>query len=384
MKKTLLLCNLIFCTALSGFSQTGNYVSATLKPGSAPNSVYIAFKSNTTLTLAKFSSFQFELGIPDSITPKPGFTITSLDPLISYATDGAIETQDGVTYYGYGFSGDGGQGGPGTTFEQNVEYNYAEVFFTGAPPDITGKVRLMQLPDGGVTTNVNFYVANKGADVTNQPAQFYSSDPTSVHNDGLGYSGSSYVTLPMVVLPIKLSGFTANKKNQDAVLNWSAENQDSQSSHFEIERSFNGTDFENIGAVNLNGNSINNYSYIDENIDISNPGAIVYYRLKMIDKDGQFTYSEIKNIKLYDQGLGISLYPNPAKNSSKLNLNLDNPGVVRISITNVLGKQVSHKEYSGQKGLNQYNINLSEVGAGSYIIKVHANNKIQTIPIIKE
>jgi hypothetical protein len=303
---------------------------------------------------------------------------------MSYATDGAIETQDGVTYYGYGFSGDGGQSGPGTTYEQNVEYNYAEVFFTDAPADIISKVRLMQLPDGGVTKNVNFYVANKGADVTNQPAQFYSSDPTSVSNDGNGYSGSSYVTLPMVVLPIKLSGFTANEKNGNTVLNWSVENQDAQSSHFEIERSFNGTDFENIGSVNLNGNSINDYSYTDENITISNPGAVVYYRLKMVDKDGQFTYSEIKNIKLYDKSLGISLYPNPAKNSSKLNLNLDNAGVVRISITNVLGKQVSHKEYSGQKGFNQYNINLSKIGAGSYMIRVQANDKIQTIPFIKE
>ncbi len=197
-------------------------------------------------------------------------------------------------------------------------------------------------------------------------------------------TGISTATILAGPLPIKLSDFTANEKNGNTVLNWSVENQDAQSSHFEIERSFNGTDFENIGAVNLNGNAINNYSYTDENINISNPGAIVYYRLKMVDKDGQFTYSEIKNIKLYNKGLGISLYPNPAKNSSKLNLNLDNPDVVRISITNVLGKQVSHKEYSGQKGLNQYNINLSKVGAGSYIIKIQANNKIQTIPLIKE
>jgi hypothetical protein len=384
MKKSLLFCNLIFCSALSGFSQTGNYVSATLKPGSASNSVYITFKSNTTLTLAKFSSFQFELGIPDSITPKPGFTITSLDPLVNYATDGAIETQGGITYYGYGFSGDGAQSGPGTTFDQNVEYNYAEVFFTGAPPDITSKVRLMQLPDGGVTRNVNFYVANKGADVTNKPAQFYSSDPTSVSNDGAGYSGSSYVTLPMIVLPIKLSGFTANKKDKDAVLNWSVENQDALSSHFEIERSLNGTDFENIGMLNLTGNSGNNYSYTDKNANILNPGAVVYYRLKMVDKDGRFTYSEIRSIRLYDKELGISLYPNPSKNASNLHLNLDNPGVVRISITNVLGKQVSQIEFNGLKGLNQKNIDLSGMPAGSYMIKVRANNKIQTIPVIKE
>ncbi|MEO8961357.1 MAG: T9SS type A sorting domain-containing protein [Ginsengibacter sp.] len=386
MKKSLLLCNLIFFSALTAYCQppVGNYISATLKQGSAPNSVYITFKSNVTLTLAKFSSFQFELGIPDSITPKPGFTMTSLDPLMSYGTDGAIETQGGITYYGYGFSGDGGQSGPGTTFEQDKEYNYAEVFFTEAPPDITSKVRLMQLPDGGKTINVNFYVANKGADVTNQPAQFYSSDPLSVSNDGAGYKGSSYVTLPTVVLPIKLSGFSANNKDGDAILNWSVENLDAQSSSFEIEKSLNGTNFENIGAVNLSSNTGNNYSFTDRNVNVSDPATVVYYRLKMLDKDGQFTYSEIKNIRLYDKGLNISLYPNPTMSSSKLNLNLDNPGVVRISITNILGKQVRQIEFNGLKGFNQKNIDLSGISAGSYMIKVQINNSIQTIPVIKE
>ena len=386
MKKSLLLCNLIFFSALNAFCQSpvGNYISATLKQGSASNSVYVTFKSNVTLTLAKFSSFQFELGIPDSITPKPGFTIASLDPLMSYGTDGAIETQNDVNYYGYGFSGDGNQGGSGTTYEKDVEYNYAEVFFTGAPQDITSKVRLMQLPDGGKTINVNFYVANKGADVTNQPAQFYSSDPLSVSNDGAGYKGSSYVTLPAVVLPIKLSSFSANKKDADAVLNWSVENRDAQSNRFEIEKSFNGTDFENIGSINLNNNSGDNYSFTDRNLTIADPATVVYYRLKMVDKDGQFTYSEIKNIRLHDKVLNISLYPNPAKSSSKLNLNLDNPGVVRISITNILGKQVNQIEFNGTKGFNQKNIDLSGISAGSYIIKVQVNNKIRTIPVIKE
>lgn len=388
MKQFLLHSNLIliFIAGFSGLSQAqpGNFISATLKPGSKSNSVYITLKSNTTLTGVKFSSSQFELGIPDSIIPKPGFSITSMDPTLNYFFDGAIETQNGVTYYGYGFNGDGSLTGSGTTYEKDVEYNFAEVFFSNAPPDILHKVRLMQLPNGGSTTNVNFYLANLGADVTNQPAQFYSSDPTSVSNDGNGYTGSSYMMIPMSVLPIKLSGFTANKKNQDAVLNWTVEYQDAQSSHFEIERSSNGTNFVNIGAVSLTGNSANSYTYTDRNLTASNSGRVVYYRLKMVDKDGQFTYSEIKSIKLNDRGLSINLYPNPVRNSSKLNIDLDKAGVIKVSINDALGKQISHKEFNGQKGLNQHNIDLSGVSAGSYMIKVRANNKIQSIPVIKE
>lgn len=357
-------------------------MQASIGAGSTPNRAKVYLKANVA-TMTNISTLEFNVAIPESVTPKP--TMAVISTIFPGVTWNVNEKQEGG-YYNYYI----------TTATSPIvyqlpadlkEFEALEVEFSGG--GMLPSISLVTFPNGGSNSFLLFYCT--GSPQSDGSNLYYSRTGTTVDNkfsyditgetQGTGISTATILAGP---LPIKLSDFTANEKNGNTVLNWSVENQDAQSSHFEIERSFNGTDFENIGAVNLNGNAINNYSYTDENINISNPGAIVYYRLKMVDKDGQFTYSEIKNIRLYDKGLGISLYPNPAKNSSKLNLNLDNPGVVRISITNVLGEQVSHKEYSGQKGLNQYNINLSKVGAGSYIIKIQANNKIQTIPLIKE
>lgn len=378
--KKLLLSAIVVLLTLTGFSQqTGSYISATIKPGSKANSVYLVIKSNTTITGAKFSSLQFELGIPTTITPKAGFTITSMDPLISYATDAGTETQDGVTYYGYGFSGDGGQGGSGTTYTAGVEYTMAEVFFSGNP-SATSQVRLMQLPNGGTTHNVNFYVADRGFDVTNQTAQFYSNNPANVSNDGNGYTGSSFVFITNIALPVKLATFTAFAKNNNSLLAWSVENQDANSSHFEIERSADGSNFDNIGSVNATNNSHASYTYTDKNVSLS---GTVYYRLKMVDKDGRFSYSDIKTVHFNKQRFAVSLYPNPVQSFAKLTISLENTEPVNVSVNDASGKQVQQIHFTGQKGENERTLDLSTVNSGTYVVTILAGNKVQTISVIK-
>src|SRR5690242_11782691 len=120
---------------------------------------------------------------------------------------------------------------------------------------------MMQLPNGGSTLNVNFYIADRGNDVTNQPAQFYGGSMFS--NDGNGYAGSSYVLISNIALPVKLSSFAVNAKNNAAFLSWTVENQDANSSLFEIERSTNGTEFRQIGTIEASSASQGNYSYAD-------------------------------------------------------------------------------------------------------------------------
>ena len=381
MKKNLLLLLLSSFNIFNAFSQTaGNYFSGTIEPGSQANSVYIVIKSNTTLTGVKFSSFQFELGILTTVSPRPSESITSSDPTITYAKDSAIETQGGKQYYGYGFSGIGTTLGTAKTYTANAEYILAEVFFSGNP-SATSEVRMMQLPNGGSTLNVNFYIADRGFDVTNQPAQFYSNVSSSnFSNDGNGYTGSSYVFITGVALPVKLSSFNVTSKNNDALLGWTVENQDATSSHFEIERSTNGTDFSSIGTVNATSESKATYSYTDENINLS---GTVYYRLKMVDKDGQFAYSDVKSVQFKNAGFAVTLYPNPVQNITKLNITLDQAQVIKVSINDALGNRINQMEITGQKGMNEKTIDLSSVPKGSYMIRIQAGQNLKTIPIIK-
>ncbi len=134
MKRNFLLtiiASLLF--TLTGIAQSsGNYVSATLTAGSTSSSVYVTFMSNTTLANSKFSTFQFAVAIPASVTPAPALNVTSLDPLITYApVQVSTETGGSTSFTVYSFSGDGAQSGSGTTYTTGSPYNIAEVFFTG-------------------------------------------------------------------------------------------------------------------------------------------------------------------------------------------------------------------------------------------------------------
>ncbi|MDE3183570.1 MAG: T9SS type A sorting domain-containing protein [Bacteroidota bacterium] len=381
MKKHFLLLTLLIFFVLTSFSQSaGNYISATITPGSQTNSVYVVIKSNTTLTGVKLSTFQFEIGIPTSVGTQPGFSITSLDPTVSYATDGATETQNSIPYYGYGFSGNGSLTGSGTTYTAGVEYTIAEVFFTGNPL-ATSQVRLMQLPGGGSTGNVNFYIADRGFDVTNQPAQFYSNVSSSnFSNDGNGYSGSSWVYITGIALPVKLSTFNVNAKNNDALLNWTVENQDATSSYFAIERSTNGTNFNQIGTVNATSVSQASYSYTDNTINLS---GTVYYRLKMVDKDGQFAYSDIKSVQFANSGFAVTLYPNPVQSFTKLNITLDQAQVIKVSVNDALGNIVQQLQITGLKGMNEKTLDLSNVPSGTYMVRIQAGENSKTLSVVK-
>ena len=365
--------------------EVGNFVQATLKNGNnSPNSVFVTIKPSKTLTLSKFSSFQFTVGVPATVSPAPVATVTSLDPAIGYPVPQVSEEMVGDTLFTlYSFSGDGLQSGAGITYDSGSEYNIAEVTFSNIP-EVLIDVSIVQIPGGGTNQNNNFYLADHGFDVTNRLAQFYSGTPENVFNDGQGYDGTSYAILKNIALPVKLNNFSAIKNGKDALLNWSVENQDANSDHFEIERSANGTDFIKIGDIHIRRNNEESYSFIDKDIVSLKQNGAVYYRLKMIDKDGKFTYSEIKNIKLSTKGFGVNLYPNPSKNYTNLSIDLDKAYKVKLNICDVGGKQVKQILYDGIKGLNQKKLNVSMLSAGSYIIKVQAGAQVQTVSFIKE
>ncbi|MEP6584319.1 MAG: T9SS type A sorting domain-containing protein [Ginsengibacter sp.] len=387
MKKFITLLFVFTIASLTIFSQTsGNYISSTITQGSQTNSIYITIQTNTDLVGAKFSTFEFSIGVLVSASPTPTATITALNPNISYTQTNSIESQSSSSFNVFTFLGDGSQAaGAAMTYTTGTPYQVAEVFFTGGP--ITpSNVRVMQLPNGGGSGNVFFFVTDRGFDVTNQPVQFYSSIPANVSNDGAGYTGSSYVTTTVTALPIKLTNFSASKKDKDAILNWQIANQDANSSYFNIERGFTGTDFKSIGRVdvNLNSGATATYAFNDVNIAAAKSNGIIYYRLKLVDKDSKFSYSQIRNVKLSNKGFGVNLYPNPAKGFSNVSIELSTAANITLSITDAAGRIVQNMEFAGYKGLNQKKIDLSKLAGGSYMLKVNTGTEVQTVPLIKE
>lgn len=179
--------------------------------------------------------------------------------------------------------------------------------------------------------------------------------------------------------PVTWLGFEGELVNQDSWLQWATASE-SNSSHFEVERSADGLGFQSVGSVPAAGNSADErqYQFIDPSV--VNLGArLLYYRLRQVDQTGGFSYSEVVTIGISSEGQGIGgVYPVPAEDFLNVDFALRNSGTVKIDLINMWG-QVFPLYQSGQEldaGWHQQRLDISRFSAGSYILLMRTGTDI--------
>ena len=173
-------------------------------------------------------------------------------------------------------------------------------------------------------------------------------------------------------IPVTLLDFTAHRTGKVNVINWST-SQEMNSSHFVIERSVDGRNFTAITQVAAAGNSSSTrrYTYTDN----SPVQGINYYRLKTVDRDNSSKYSWIRSVR--NEGVAdVSVYPNPVKDVLTVSISADKAGKGNMMITDVNGKVVYSKTISVSQGNNNLPVNLDNLSAGAYLIKVQLSDDV--------
>lgn len=168
------------------------------------------------------------------------------------------------------------------------------------------------------------------------------------------------------VLPVSIKSFTANKKENNVLLSWSVSNEISVA-NYEIQSSVDGRNFETIGFVKATNS--NTYSFVD-----TKPST--YYRLKINDNNGKFSYSEVRVINTKLETLNVSVYPNPAKNNVVINNLMGNNN---ISIVNAFGQTVLQK--SNITATNT-TIDIAALQNGYYTIIINNNEGKKAIKLL--
>ncbi|MFN8268168.1 MAG: M14 family zinc carboxypeptidase [Chitinophagales bacterium] len=179
---------------------------------------------------------------------------------------------------------------------------------------------------------------------------------------------------PFFILPLELINFSGYRDEPNNILKWATASE-RNTSHFEIQRTANGIDFETIGTVAAAGNSnaLKNYSFTDKKPFFGDN----IYRLKMIDIDGSFTYSKMVDIKVNDENntflpTGINkLYPNPTSNRIMVDFNVaEDNTTFTIAVFDVTGV-LQHQEISQlTAGNHNLAIDASSFAPGQYIIAI--------------
>lgn len=139
---------------------------------------------------------------------------------------------------------------------------------------------------------------------------------------------------------------------------------------FEIEESRDGREFQTIGEVEGNRTTSDQQEY---SFEVENPrNGISYYRLKQIDFDGQFEYSEVISVNFKEENEDVGeFYPNPSK-SGMVNLNYftQNDDEITVSVFDMTGKLVVNQIQSIARGGNNLSFDFSELNTGIYIVKI--------------
>ncbi len=174
------------------------------------------------------------------------------------------------------------------------------------------------------------------------------------------------------VLPVKLISFDGYHNNGANHLNWKTTNE-INFDHFEIERSLDGLNFTKLGSVNANttGGDIKNYSFTDGLAGITT-ATKVYYRLKIADANGSYTYSRVVIISSEkNNGLLISLYPNPFNEILTATLQLKSQDQVKVILTDATGKIVYQSSKILQAGTHTVSYDeFKKLSSGSYIFTI--------------
>lgn len=183
-------------------------------------------------------------------------------------------------------------------------------------------------------------------------------------------------TLPPIV-PVELTSFTASAGNDNVTLNWTTATEINNKG-FEVERSSNNADFSVIGFVNGKGTTTetSDYSFTDNNLT----QGTYYYRLRQIDFDGQFEYSNVVEAVIEAPSVFAlnQNYPNPFNPSTKINYSVAAPGNVKLAIYNLLGQEVATL-INGFMEAGQYEITFDakDLPSGSYIYKIETGQFVQ-------
>ncbi len=216
---------------------------------------------------------------------------------------------------------------------------------------------------------------------------------TTAEQPGLEYFGDDFTPHAVFtngtqqqILPIVIRSFVATKNDKAVNLDWSTSSE-SNGSHFEIERSQDLSTWSQLGTVDAIGESatVQEYSFLDDKLPLNarTYHKTFYYRLKMVDNDGQSEYSEVRSARFDLDGEGDFLvYPNPSINEVYVNLsNISaESGPATMNILNMNGQLVKKVSLETSDDIR---VDISDMAAGVYYFIVQQEAQTFSQKVIK-
>jgi hypothetical protein len=213
--------------------------------------------------------------------------------------------------------------------------------------------------------------------------------PVVIRNNAPGGGGNDYaidditISTCLTVLPLTLLSFEGSQQPGGVVLDWQTSNEEN-TAYFIVERSAENDQFDSIGRVTASSLPAgSSYHFTDNNAPRVNE---LQYRLRMVDIDGQSTYSPIVVVAgAAVPAQAINLAPNPTHTTATLYLQAAVPGTVEISLWSLLGARVLVQTNAVSKGQNALMLqSIDRLAKGMYVVKMVSGNQTASTKLVVE
>jgi len=181
-------------------------------------------------------------------------------------------------------------------------------------------------------------------------------------------------------LPLKLLSFTVKGDGKVNALSWSTA-EEVNVSHFEVERSYNGSSFTKIADVPA-GQASGTYHYNDQDF----LDGYVYYRLKMVNVDNGYAYSFI--VRVYsgnNKANDITVSPNPFSGDVFVAADFVKSGVIELKFVDAKGTVVKRYNKQVTAGFNTFSIEkLNALANGVYFLEIVQGDQVRRVKLVKQ
>ena len=312
-----------------------------------------------------------------------------LEPHLNYITSVAIQPDGKIVIAGLGpyiilsrFNADGS-----TDKAFGTVGTAGQVYHDNA---FTGNVSLLIQPDGKIVVAGNTQINNTitqfgvalvrcnsdGTVETDNTTDFLHAGVTN----GFPAAGAS-IHSPTIVLPVTLSSFTGERRKDNTnLLQWTTSSE-RNNNYFIIERSGNGFDYAELDRVKAMGTSSTDHDYVY--IDKTPADGINYYRLRQVDFNGKYTWSNSISLNNQVNNFTVNISPIPVSDILNVLLNTGSSGTVDIQVLDVFGNVRLHYQREANEGSNEIKTDVASLPPGVYIINVSQDQQSLQRKIIK-
>ncbi|MEL7534872.1 MAG: T9SS type A sorting domain-containing protein, partial [Bacteroidota bacterium] len=217
-----------------------------------------------------------------------------------------------------------------------------------------------------------------GADNTDTPSSFPPSNTVANERAWRAVGGGNF--------PVEWLDFQAVWQGSNAEISWATASEIS-SDYFAIERSLDGQAFHEMGKVQAAGNasSVSQYAFTDENA-AELKLTKYFYRLRQVDQNGEFEYSNTieLDLSLREGDISLAAYPNPAQDMIEIRYAAFQAGNLELRIFNSIGQLVHEQNIRYDKGNQFQSLDISNWTPGMYVIELASENYASSLKIVKQ